>query len=47
MALFNECTQWCAHIVLDMADIVRDGDISSVDHAKLDKSYLGEQTSTL
>ena len=26
MALFNECTQWCAHIVLDMADIVRDGD---------------------
>jgi hypothetical protein len=30
MALFNECTQWCAHIVLDMADIVRDGDISTV-----------------
>jgi len=28
MALFNECMQWCAHIVLDTADIVRDGDIS-------------------
>jgi hypothetical protein len=26
MALFYECMQWCAHIVLDMADIVRDGD---------------------
>ena len=25
MALFNECTQSCARIVLDMADIVRDG----------------------
>jgi hypothetical protein len=24
MALFNECTQWCAHIVLDIADIVRE-----------------------
>jgi hypothetical protein len=24
MALFNECTQSCAHIVLDMADIVRE-----------------------
>ena len=30
MALFNECTQWCAHIVLDMADIVRDGDFATV-----------------
>ena len=29
MALFNECTQSCAHIVLDMADIVRDGDLST------------------
>jgi hypothetical protein len=28
MALFNECMQSCAHIVLDTADIVRDGDIS-------------------
>jgi hypothetical protein len=28
MALFNECTQSCAHIVLDMADIIRDGDFS-------------------
>jgi hypothetical protein len=27
MALFNECMQSCAHIVLDTADIVRDGDI--------------------
>jgi hypothetical protein len=24
MALFNECTQLCARIVLDMADIVRE-----------------------
>ena len=30
MALFNECTQSCARIVLDMADIVRDGDLSTV-----------------
>ena len=29
MALFNECTQLCAsHTASDMADIVRDGDIS-------------------
>ena len=28
MALFNECMQSCAHIVLDTADIVRDGDFS-------------------
>jgi hypothetical protein len=28
MALFNECMQSCAHIVLDTADIVRDGDLS-------------------
>jgi hypothetical protein len=33
MALFNECTQWCAHIVLDMADIVRDGDIATIDQS--------------
>ena len=26
MALFNECMQSCAHIVLDIADIVRDGE---------------------
>jgi hypothetical protein len=31
MALFNECTQLCAHILLDMADIVRDGDFSPTD----------------
>ena|ERR1700720_4928866 len=30
MALFNECTQSCAHILLDTADIVRDGDITTV-----------------
>ena len=29
MALFNECMQSCAHIVLDTADIVRDGDFST------------------
>ena len=30
MALFNECMQSCALIVLDTADIVRDGDFSTV-----------------
>jgi hypothetical protein len=29
MALFNECMQSCALIVLDTADIVRDGDFST------------------
>ena len=29
MALFNECMQSCAHIVLDTADIVRDGDFAT------------------
>ena len=28
MVLFNEYMQSCAHIVLDTADIVRDGDVS-------------------
>jgi hypothetical protein len=28
MALFYECIQWCAHIVLDTADIVRDRDVT-------------------
>jgi hypothetical protein len=28
MEVLNECTQWCAHIVPDMADIVRDEDLS-------------------
>jgi hypothetical protein len=28
MALFSECMLKCAHIVLDTADIVRDGDFS-------------------
>jgi len=31
MALFNECMQSCALIVLDTADIVRDGDLTPVD----------------
>ena len=31
MALFNECMQSCAHIVLDTADIVRDGDFSPLE----------------
>ena len=28
MALFNEYMQSCAHMVLDIADIVRDGDLT-------------------
>jgi len=28
MALFDECMQKCAQKVLDLADIVRDGDLS-------------------
>jgi hypothetical protein len=31
MALSHECMQSCAHIVLDTADIVRDGDFSPTD----------------
>ena len=30
MALFYECMERCAHIVLDIADIVRDGDFTTV-----------------
>ena len=30
MALFNECMQSCAHLVLDTADIVRDGALQRV-----------------
>jgi len=30
MALFSECMQLCAQIVLDIADIVRDGDLSLI-----------------
>ena len=30
MALFNECRERHAHIALDTADIVRDGDLSTV-----------------
>ena len=29
MALFNECMWSCVHTVLDTADIVRDGDLTS------------------
>jgi hypothetical protein len=32
MALFSECTQSCVHMVLDIADIVRDGDVTSTDN---------------
>jgi hypothetical protein len=32
MALVLECTPSCAQIVLDRADIVRDGDLSTVNH---------------
>jgi phosphoribosylformimino-5-aminoimidazole carboxamide ribonucleotide (ProFAR) isomerase len=46
MALFNECTQSCAHIVLDMADIVRDGDLSPIDKT-LGKSIPRATVSTL
>jgi hypothetical protein len=34
MALFNECTQLCAHILLDTADIVRDATFSSIDERR-------------
>jgi hypothetical protein len=30
MALFSECMQECARKVLDTADIVRDGDLSTI-----------------
>jgi hypothetical protein len=40
MALFNECMQWCAQIVLDMADIVRDGDFSPTTLLR-DRELLG------
>jgi len=47
MALFDECMQKCAQKVLDLADIVRDGDFSSFDlaavwHAVLE--YCGMST---
>ena len=32
MALLSECIQKCAQKVLDTADIVRDGDLSLIDH---------------
>ncbi len=35
MALFNECMQSCARKVLDTADIVRDGDLSPTETARL------------
>ena len=33
MALFDECMQKCAQKVLDLADIVRDGDLSPSENA--------------
>ncbi|MGB8063571.1 MAG: hypothetical protein WCF26_16880, partial [Candidatus Sulfotelmatobacter sp.] len=35
MAFFHECTQWCARIVLDSADIVRDRDFSPTDRLEI------------
>jgi len=43
MALFNECMQSCALIVLDTADIVRDGDLTSTDLQPERRSAYGEQ----
>jgi hypothetical protein len=34
MALFRECMRWCAYIVLDFADIVREGDFSPLDKGR-------------
>ena len=34
MALFYECIQMCAQKLLDSADIVRDGDVSAVEHCE-------------
>jgi len=36
MALFHECMPWCAHIVLDTADIVRDGDFATIEPPNCD-----------
>ena len=33
MALLYECRESCTYIVLDIADIVRDGDITTVDQS--------------
>jgi hypothetical protein len=35
MALFSECTQSCVHMVLDIADTVRDRDVTSAMSVKL------------
>src|SRR2546428_8635570 len=42
MAFFSECRQLCAQTVLDTADIVRDGDVSTVTQRVL--SYWGDGT---
>src|SRR5438046_6360104 len=42
MALISECRQLCAQTVLDTADIVRDGDVSTVTQRVL--SYSGDGT---
>ncbi len=31
MALLHECREKCTYIVLDIADIVRDGDLTPID----------------
>ncbi len=43
MALFPECMRWCAFIVLDTADIVRDRDVSSTDKRNEQVEYAGQE----
>ena len=40
MALFHECTQSCAHIGLDTADIVRDEMFQQLEHFRLRDQVL-------
>ena len=43
MALFDECMQKCAQKVLDLADIVRDGDFSPSDVCRAaGQNYIGD-----
>jgi hypothetical protein len=42
MALFFECMLQCAQKVLDAADIVRDGDLSTIDGIVPDYRQLGD-----
>src|SRR5881397_1502405 len=42
MALFSECMRWCALIVLDFADIVRDGDVTpTIPDSAIIKACIG------